>query len=268
MIAPALAGWLLLLQAPAVSPSAAAALPDGNAYVRGLVARQKRREALLNDYTYDVERVKEELDGNGRVKERHARHYEVFFVKGKPVRRLVAENGRPLSSHEQEEEDRRNRDKIDAINTGKVASEVPEERISAILQRYDFRAVGREEIEGRPALVFDFKPLPGKRDDLDSDNVLRTLNGRLWVDEAEQEVVRMHVRNASSIKWGFGLGASVSALESTVEFRKVDDAVWLPVRDEMTASGRLLLLKRFRTRMSRTYGNYRRFQVEAQEHSN
>ena len=263
MILPALAAWLLL-QAPTVSP---APLPDGNAYVRGLVARQRRREERLNDYTYDVERVKEELDGDGRVKERHARHYEVFFVKGKPVRRLVAENGRPLSPREQEEEDRRNRDKIEAINSGKVASEVPEQRISAILQRYDFRAVGREEILGRPALVFDFKPLPGKRD-LDSDNVLRALNGRLWVDEAEQEVVRMQVKNASSIKWGLGLGASVSSLESTVEFRKVDNAVWLPVRDEMTASGRLLLLKRFRTRTSRTYGNYQRFQVEAQEHSN
>lgn len=258
MLGTALAGWLLLQAAPP------AALPEGNAYVRSLVGKQKRREALINDYTYDVERVKEELDGQGRVKEREARRYEVFFVKGKPVRRLVAENGRALSPRDQEEEDRRNREKIEAIATGKVASEVPEERISAILQRYDFRAVGREDVAGRTALVFFFKPLPGKRD-LDSDNVLRTLEGRLWVDEAEQEIVRMHVKNASSIKWGLGLGAVVSSLESVVEFRKVDDTVWLPLRDEMTATGRMLLVKRFRKRISRTYGNYRRFQVEAQE---
>ena len=246
-------------QAPSPAP-----LPEGNAYVRALVGKMKRREAIVNDYTYDVERVKEELDGQGRVKEREARKYEVFFVRGKPVRRLVAENGRPLSPQAQAEVDRANRDKIDAIASGKVASEMPEERISAILQRYDFRAVGREEVAGRTALVFDFKPLPGKRD-LDSDNVLRTLTGRLWVDEAEQEVVRMHVKNFPSIKWGLGLGAVVSSLESTIEFRKIDDSVWLPLRDEMTASGRMLLVKRFRKRVSRIYGNYRRFQVEAQE---
>ena len=257
MIAAAVACWLLS-QNPASAPLP---LPEGNAFVRSLVAKQKRREAVINDYTYDVDRVKEELDGHGRVKEREVRRYEVFFVKGKPVRRLVAENGRPLSAREQAEEDRRNLEKIEAIASGKVASEVPEERISAILERYFFRAVGREEVAGRTALVFDFEPLPGKRD-LDSDNVLRSLTGRLWVDEAEEEIVRMHVKNASSIKWGLGLGAVVSSLESRVEFRKVDDRVWLPLRDEMDASGRILLLKRFRKRVSRSYGNYRKFQVD------
>ena len=75
----------------------------------------------------------------------------------------------------------------------------------------------------------------------------------------------MEGASIGSIKWGLGLGAVVSSLESVVEFRKVDDHVWLPLRDEMTATGRMLLVKRFRKRISRTYGNYRRFQVEAQE---
>ena len=43
---------------------ATAALPDGNAHVRGLVARQKRREEALNRYTYDVEQLFEELDAH------------------------------------------------------------------------------------------------------------------------------------------------------------------------------------------------------------
>jgi hypothetical protein len=36
-------------------------LPDGNAYVRGLVAKQKRREEALDRYTYDVEQLFEDL---------------------------------------------------------------------------------------------------------------------------------------------------------------------------------------------------------------
>jgi hypothetical protein len=251
---------VLALQAPAAGPSP---LPDGNAYVRSLIGKHRVREQQLNDYTYDIERVKEELDGQGRVKERKSRRYEVFFVRGKPVRRLVAKDGRALSSREQEDEDRHAREKAEAIASGQVASEMPNERLSAILQRYDFRTVGREDVAGRATLVFEFAPLPGKRD-LDSDHVLRALGGRLWVDEAEQEVVRMTVRNGSSIKFALGLGASVSNLESTIEFRKVDDAIWLPLRDELTAAGRMMLLKKFRTRVTRTYSNYRRFQVDAE----
>ena len=53
-----------------------AQLPDGNAYVRGLVARQKRREEALNRYTYDVEQLFEELDANGAVRSRKVQRFD------------------------------------------------------------------------------------------------------------------------------------------------------------------------------------------------
>ena len=36
---------------------AEAPLPEGNSYVRSLVAGQRRREEAINKYTYDVEEV-------------------------------------------------------------------------------------------------------------------------------------------------------------------------------------------------------------------
>src|SRR3954468_7299295 len=59
-------------------------LPEGNAYVRGLVDKQRHREELLDHYTYDLLAVREDLDDEGRVEERHTRRYEVFFVLGRP----------------------------------------------------------------------------------------------------------------------------------------------------------------------------------------
>jgi len=253
----------LLLAAALLAP-ADAPLPDGNGLVRELARKQRRWEDILNGYTYDVDLVREDLDKNDRVTKRESRRYEVFYVKGRPIRRQVAEAGRPLSADRQARVDREVKEKVDAINEKRVAEEAPAVRLSAILERYDFRAVGREDVEGRPAIVLDFTPLPGSRP-IEHDAVLRNLAGRVWMDEAEREVVRAEVRNTAGMKFFLGLGASVSAVKGTFEFRKVGDTLWLPVRDETRAAGRMLLFKSFRTRVVRTYSNFRQFEVESEE---
>jgi hypothetical protein len=238
--------------------------PECNAYVRGLAARQRQRAEVLDTYTYDLISVREDLDGKGGVTRRRTQTYQTFFVGGRPIRRLVSEDGRPLDARQQQRADRDAEEKAEAIRKGQATEERPGARLLTILERFDFRATGREEVDGRPAIVLDFVPQPGKRD-IEGDAALRHLVGRLWVDEAEREIVRAEVRNQGPIKLAWGLGATVSSLESRTDFRKVDGAAWLPVRDQTTASGRVLLLKRFRTRVTRSYGNYRKFEVDVQE---
>ena len=256
MAAPLIAG--------AVLAATALSLPDGNALVRELAQKQRRWEEILNTYTYDVDVVREDLDKDGRVTKRESRRFEVFYVKGRPVRRLVAEDGRPLGSERQARVDREVEEKVDDINQQRVAVESPAVRLSQILERYDFRAVGRETIDGRTAIVLEFTALPGSRP-LPRDDVLRNLAGRVWMDEAEREVVRAEVRNTVGLKFFLGLGASLSMVSGTFEFRKVGDTLWLPLRDETRADGRMLLFKTFRKRIVHTYGNYRRFDVQSDE---
>jgi hypothetical protein len=251
-----LAGALLALSAPS--------LPDGNALVRELAQKQRRWEEILNGYTYDVEVVRDDLDKEDRVTKRESRRFEVFYVKGRPIRRLVAEEGRPLGAERQAKVDREVKEKVDAVNQQRVAVETPAVRLSQILERYDFRSVDREAVDGRPAIVLEFTALPGSRP-LAHDDVLRNLAGRVWMDEAEREVVRAEVRNTAGMKLFLGLAASVSAMSGTFEFRKVGDTLWLPVRDETRATGRMLLFKTFRTRVVHTYGNFRRFDVHSEE---
>jgi hypothetical protein len=52
-------------------------------------------------------------------------------------------------------------------------------RLSRILDRYDFSAVGREAVDERCALVFDLAARPDDFD-LERDGLLRRLAGRLW----------------------------------------------------------------------------------------
>jgi hypothetical protein len=239
-------------------------LPEGNALVKSLVGRQRQREEALDRYSYDVFEEKLELDGAGRVEQRHSRRYEVFFVKGRPVRLLVAEDGVPLAAKQRAKEEARSREKAEAIASGKVAREQPGMRLSRVMERYDFRTVAREEREGRSVLVLEFAPLPGKRE-LDSDNVLRALHGRLFVDETDAEVTRAEIRNSGGIKLRRGLGVSLGELDVVLDFQRLDDGVWLPRRVEATARGRVLWLKGFRQQTITSYSNFRRFGVETEE---
>jgi hypothetical protein len=239
-------------------------LPEGNAYARRLLDKQRHREEILDRYTYDLLAVREDLDGAGAVKESHRRRYEIFFVRGRPVRRLVEEDGRPLSRARQQREDREAQELAEAVRSGRTIAERPGLRLASLLDRYDFRSVRRDEVGGRSAIVLEFSPRPGagKGDD---DGVLRAVQGRLWVDEAEEEIVRAELENLAPLKLRWGFGVSVSSLATRIEFRKVDDAVWLPAEDETVASGRVMLFKKFRTRFRRTYSGYRHFSVESTE---
>jgi hypothetical protein len=175
------------------------------------------------------------------------------------VRRQVEENGVPLSAARQAEVDRQAALKADAIRRGDVLVEDPVPRLSRILERYAFRSVARED----GLLVLDFAPRPGKRD-LEHDNVLRQVQGRLWVDEARGELVRARMHNEGAIKWALGLGAKVSTLTLSMEFAPVGE-VYLPRRIETEVAGRVLLFKGFRKRQVHEYGNYQRFSVSFDE---
>lgn len=260
-----LAGPLLLWLLPqAVVPT----LPEGNAYVRALVYTQREQEQALDDYAYDLVEERQELDRHGRPRKRRIRCYQVFHVAGRPLRRLVAENNRPLEPRGQEREDRRVRETAAAIRAGRaLVEERPGLRLSQILERYDFTTRGRKTLAGRTALVFDFGVRPGTaaRDDSRRQRVLARLAGRLWVDEAERRVARVELHNTQGVKLALGgFGASLAVLEVTLEFRKVDDAVWLPLRLETYAAGRKLFFP-FRLRTILEYSGFRRFTVDSVE---
>lgn len=254
---------LALLLAGALAQAAAADLPEGNAFVRGLIGAQKKHEEALNRYTYDELEVREELDGKGAVKKRRSRLYEVFHVKGRPVRKLTAENDLPLSPARRGEVEREVAKKVESILKGETVAERPGVRLSMILERYDFRAVAREEVDGRTALALDFTPRPGSRP-LEHDSRLRRLAGRIWVDEDERQIVRAHLRNLEPMKFALGIGGKLSRLDLDLRFRKLEDGVWLPREIRGDFEGRKLFSS-FHVRNTQTYERYRVFEVQAEE---
>ena len=242
---------------------AADALPEGNAYVRGLVDGVRRREEAVNRYTYDVTEVREQLDDEGRRRGVETTRYEVFHVKGRPIRKKVARDGKPLPGDERIREDRRVEEEVDSVLKG-GRDEDRDVKLSEVLERYDFKTVGREEVDERPTLVFEFAAQPGERK-LEGDRFLRVLTGRIWVDEGENELVRAELRTTKGVGFAWGLGPSLEALTMDLHFDRAEEGLWLPARLRALVNGQILPLKGFRYRITLLYGRYRRFETDTKE---
>ena len=77
--------------------------------------------------------------------------------------------------------------------------------------------------------------------------------------------MRAELRNTETIKFGLGVGASVSMVELLLAFRQVEEGVWLPSRVSAIAVGKKLLFSRFRVRTTALYSHYRQFGAETEE---
>jgi len=260
--------WSMAL--PALAPAQdEPPLPEGNAYVRSVLGGARPQDALIDDYSYDVEEARERLDKEGRATSVETRRYEVYFVKTRPVRRLVSRNGVPLGAAEQAEVDGKAATHAKAIAEGRTVSEQPGLRLSTLLDSFDFKTVGREEREGRRTLVLDFEPRKDAgskgQGDRAADAVTRILTGRLHIDEADRRVARLEARNAPGQKASVATGVKIGAFELLMEYGAIDGRVWLPKKVVTLASGRAFLFKTFRIRNTTTYSNYRRFRVDTEE---
>lgn len=247
----------------AVSVDAQQSPPDGRALVERLVVRQRDREALLDSIAYDVVERREERDAEGVVTKVERRRFEVFHVAGRPVRRLVSENGEPLSPARRAREDRRVRELAEALRAGDVVTEQPGVRLSALLEHYDVELEDREPGDEGTLLVFGIRPRAGSTEA--PPRWLRNVEGRLWVDEDEEELARLVLRNTKGIRFALGIGATVSALGFELRHAKVKEGLWLPRQLVTEARGRRFPWRRFHVRRSVTWEAFRSFEVTTEE---
>ena len=61
--------WSIALAAPSPAQDQTA-LPEGNAYVRSAIGGARPQDAAINDYSYDIEESRENLDGDGNATSR------------------------------------------------------------------------------------------------------------------------------------------------------------------------------------------------------
>lgn len=251
-------------------------LPDIADLLKAVDRNQKAIEKLVEKYTCDKTEEEFDVNSHGQVKSKDVKEYNVFYLDGDEVDRLVQKDGQPLSAAEEAKENEhiqkviKDYEKKQAKKAQQAArGEEPKKdkddpQISDFLRIVRFTNPRRETFRGHEVIVFDFEPDLSYKPTSMLESLLHNLEGAIWVDEQAQDVVRLEAHMSGKFKLAGGLLASLNkGTAFTFEQSKINDEVWMPSYLEAHINARLLLLKGFDGNFVDRYSNYRKFHVDS-----
>jgi hypothetical protein len=227
------------------------------------------------DYTYQAREVEREMDGKGNVKSSHSRTFDVLPMYGRPYRRLIQKDDQPLTAEEDRKQEEHWKEALEkrrkqAEEEGSKEHRALEKRRAEerrftreIPEAYNFKLLGEEAISGKPAWVIQAEPKPGYQPKDPRAKMLTKIRGKLWIDKAEYQWVKIEAQTIDTISFGVFLARISPGSFIRFEQRRVNEEVWLPSHIEVGVDARLALLKKLRGGIETTYTNYRKFQTDS-----
>ena len=242
--------------------------------IRAVAENDIANDLKQRDYAYLQREEEHKLDGQGNEKSRETRDYEIMMLYGQGVRRLIARNDKPLSAGEAAKEEK----KIQEVMR-KRERETPEQRekrlkkevreceeerawVREIADAYTFRLVGTETRDGRETYVIEADPRPGFHPHLKDAKYLPKFRGRIWIDSAATQWVKLDCEAIDTVSWGLFLARVHKGSRISIELTRVNDEVWLPKSVSLKLSARVALLKNFNVVEDVSYRDYKKFRSD------
>jgi hypothetical protein len=258
----------------AISASTAGA-QDAREIVRKSVELDQANWLRMKDYTWIAHETERNLDSNGAVKSEKTEAWETLVLYGQPHRRMLERDGNPLPADEQ----RKEQAKLDKLAV-KLQNETPEQRqrrvteyekrrgkdrdfLREVTDLYDFHLEGDQPVDGHAAWVISATPKLGYQPKRGDAKPLLKIRGKIWIDKAEYQWVRLEAETTGTISYGLFIARLNPGAKLVFEQTRVNDEVWLPKHESVSGSGRLGLLKKVAMQQELVWSNYRKFQVES-----
>jgi hypothetical protein len=127
---------------------------------------------------------------------------------------------------------------------------------------FNFRLIGSEAIAGRDAWVFEGEPHPGYEPKNRNAKMLSKFKGRIWIDKADSQWVKLDVTAIDTLSIGFVLARIHKGTNFVVELTRVNDEVWLPKRVQAHLDARVALFKSYDEDIDLTYRDYKKFRTD------
>jgi hypothetical protein len=117
----------------------------------------------------------------------------------------------------------------------------------------------REKLGGRDVIVVTFEPKPDAEPETREGKLARLFRGRIFVDEAEAEVVRVEATAIDDITYGLGVVARLKkGATVTLVRERVDGDTWLPTSIKFSGEGRAMLFRKLHVDHLIEWFDYRR----------
>ncbi|HTU98947.1 MAG TPA: hypothetical protein VMF13_00295 [Luteitalea sp.] len=274
----------LILATLPVQGQSPAPLPELEQLIKDVRAGLRTDEALLRQYTFRERRRDVKMTKLGKVQLGPWRAFEVYpsEVPGETYKRLVSVDDKPLAKAELDQRDAAHRqgvlDRLAQIEAetpaqkqkrlAKRAKERQEEQdvIDDVFATYTIAIVGRETVDGRPAIVTTLTPRPNAKTKSDAGRFLKKIRGKAWVSEADRQVMRVEMEAIEDITFGLGLLARMHK-GSTMLFRRtlVNGEIWLPAEARFRLVGKTLIFRKFALESATQFSDYKKFNVSTSE---
>ena len=128
---------------------------------------------------------------------------------------------------------------------------------------YNFHLVGSEVLDGHDTWVLDAEPRQGYEPKFKEAKFLPKLKGRIWIDKAETQWVKLDITTTDTISFGLFLARIYKGTRIVVDTTRINDEVWLPKHVQFHVDVRLALLKNFNEDVEQTFRDYKKFRSES-----
>ena len=209
---------LLAVAALMVIPCVRLGAQDPREIVRRSIQLDQANWLRMKDYTWIARETERQLDSKGQVKSQDSKAWETVILYGEPHRRMLERDGKPLSS----------------AGTTKAAAEVwirpspswsarrprKRQRRQDEFEKNDRRTASscersptctisgwtaKKQSDGHDAWVISAVPRLDYQPNHSDAKALLKIRGKLWVDKAEYQWVRLQAETTGTISYGFFL---------------------------------------------------------------
>jgi hypothetical protein len=239
---------LLALSRPVLAQGTVAApLPPVDAVLKRAVehsAKEDENDRLFNErYGYTRTKVTEYRNSNGDLKKREEKKSQ-----NNPVFKPVTYSPPPAETKPRSGNDtvvlEKNADGSTKVR-GKAYDKKDFSLSNDLFSRFQFTLAGREMVNGRAALVLDFKP---RSNDLPERNIKdRFINkaaGRIWVDEEDTVLARADLHLAEKVNLLGGLVGAVNGFRYQFDRERTAEGLWFTRGVNWRLEGREVFVRR------------------------
>jgi hypothetical protein len=243
------------------TPQNSANVADVRQIVSPSVAATERSWQARDHYTYVERDDDRRLNSLGQVKSETVDVTRMMVVNGARYERLVEHNGQLPSAKEQKRSDD-DLEKLKHETPGEQAARTRKDQenrafLQDVLEAFDFRLIGEETLDGRPAYVLQATPHPGYRAHGKYAKMFSRVEGKLWVDKQDFGWIKVDGQVTQSFSLGLILARVERGSHIVMEQTCIGEAVWMPKRIQIRATARILFLKSLDIQRTLTYTEYR-----------
>lgn len=263
---------------PPAVPAARQSLPptdDPKEIVRRGLDADQRDFQLARNYTHERREDLKVLDKHGALKKHEINTFDVTILYDEAYSRLIRKDDKPLTDKEEKKEAEK-LDKFVAEHQSesarerekrleKLEKERQEERafVRDIINAYDFRIAGEEQVRGHDAYVVEANPRKDFHPTQPHADVLAKLRGKIWIDKQDYGWVKVEAETLETISWGLFFLRIHKGTRMTFEQTRVNDEIWLPLRISVNARARLAIFVNDSFDWELSYSNYKKFTSNA-----